>query len=94
MMHDEIRAFTLKFNGITHKLITLVEVFPAFEPRKSKPLPLSRQFNAIWDTGATGCVISHKVVNAFDLTPIGRTKIQTAERTTESNLYLINFIWS
>lgn len=73
-------------------LSTPVLIYPPFDPKTTKLFPPSKEYSAIWDTGATGCVISKKVVNDLNLKPIGATKIQTAERTTLSNVYLIN-LW-
>ena len=48
------------------------------------------QFNALWDTGATGCVISQAVVDGCKLSPIGRTEVTHVQGKAESDVYLVN----
>ena len=38
-----------------------------------------KSFNAIWDTGATGCVIAQAVINSCGLAPTGVTKVFHAQ---------------
>jgi hypothetical protein len=49
-----------------------------------------RQFQAVWDTGASGTVISQRIVTACGLQPIGMTKTfgVGGEHITEE--YLVN----
>ncbi|MBA7558385.1 hypothetical protein ES705_51185 [subsurface metagenome] len=51
-----------------------------------------KRYNVIWDTGATGSVITKKVVQELGLKPVGMVKVHTASDTTIANVYLI-YIW-
>lgn len=48
------------------------------------------QFKGVWDTGATGTVITKKVVNAISLKPTGQTDVFTAKGKATTNTYLVN----
>jgi len=60
---------------------------PASPPNTA---PLLRTFKAIWDTGATGTVISQRVVDECGLRPIGATDVFTAGGILLCEVYLIN----
>jgi hypothetical protein len=47
-------------------------------------------FDAIWDTGATSTVITHNVVTACGLKPIGMAITQTANGARNSEVYFVN----
>jgi predicted aspartyl protease len=44
----------------------------------------------IWDTGATGCVISKEAAQQLNLQPIGMTKVNHADGESVVNKYLVN----
>jgi predicted aspartyl protease len=48
------------------------------------------QFVGIWDTGATGSVITKKIIDAVGLQPTGQTQVGTAGGTVITNTYLVN----
>lgn len=75
-MPPKSESFTLSLNGLTNVLITPAIVFPAFDPKQTKPHPTGKQYNAIWDTGATNSVITVKIVRECGLKQIGITKVQ------------------
>jgi hypothetical protein len=62
----------------------------AFDPASSATPPPVVQFNAIWDTGATNCVITQAVVDACGLAPIGMTRVQGVHGTEDAEVYLVN----
>lgn len=78
-------SFTSKYEGLSRVLknkVYISEPFATFEKvEKISPLP-ETEFLAIWDTGATGCVISKKVVERCNLKPIGIKRVYTAGDTT------------
>ena len=90
-MHS--KAFTVTYSGRTNTLHSEVYVSTAFNP-SSAPQPLSPKkvhalkFTAIWDTGATGSVITKKVVNDCGLKPIGVAKVHTASGEATTRVYL------
>lgn len=47
-------------------------------------------FNAIWDTGATGSVITQSVVDACSLVATGLTKVHHADGESIQETYLVN----
>jgi hypothetical protein len=48
-------------------------------------------YKAIWDTGATNSVISHKVVADLGLEPIGETRVSGVHGVQLCNTYLVCF---
>ncbi len=89
-MQTRVVAFTSGYHGKSKVLANEVYVSQAFAPSSS---PIRRpanakKFTAIWDTGATGSVITQKVVNECGLKPIGRTKVYHAKGETTTAVYL------
>jgi predicted aspartyl protease len=85
------KAFTLKFNGnIARTLITECGVCRAFDPLSRAKHPEIAKFNGLWDTGATGSVISKNVVDALNLKPISKAKVFHANGESLVNVYAIN----
>lgn len=76
-------VFTVKANGIANVLYTDVAV--AF-PSTNKHMVIK----AIWDTGATNCVITEKVIKTLGLTPTGKVLSNTANGTVLKNTYIID----
>lgn len=86
------KAFTIKFNGITHRITTFLEVFPAFDPY-SQPVPsnlVSYKTQALWDTGATVSIITPSVIEALNLTPVGKSQMRHAGGTNDALTYVVN----
>jgi len=53
------QAFTVKFSGITDRIITDIRVAEAFDPKNPpNPFPQHVSTKALWDTGASKSVIS------------------------------------
>lgn len=70
--------------GFLNMLATDIQVFI---PNK---LEISSNVRAIWDTGATGSVISKKVVNDLGLVPVGLQKVHTANGEVIKNTYVVD----
>ena len=92
----ETRAFTKKWDTIVRALSDTVKVS---EPRVHGNDPDEAvdgsdipNFQAIWDTGATGTLISSRVVDDLNLVPIRPVTIETANGETDSEVYLIE-LW-
>ena len=49
-----------------------------------------KKYTTIWDTGATGSVITKKVINDLNLKPIGLVEVNHAQGKTTTNTYLVN----
>ncbi|MCI6278226.1 MAG: retroviral-like aspartic protease family protein [Bacteroidales bacterium] len=47
---------------------------------------------AIWDTGATGSVISRRIAERLSLSPVGKQLINHANGTATVNVYIVNIL--
>ena len=83
-------GFTRHFNGVANVLSSPVELSEAFDPKSGDPLPKIFKFNSIWDTGASGSVISPRVVSELNLESIDEITTHTVNGDRQSNVYLIN----
>lgn len=88
---EDYTAFTAKFNGIARVLKTPCLASIAHNPVKDESHP-KIEFIGLWDTGATGSVITKNVVESLGLVPIGETKVFHANGDSIVNVYLINIV--
>jgi len=91
----KILSFTSKYPGLSTVLINDVSISKAFDSLSEKVNSKNyktKSYKAIWDTGATGTVITQKVVDEFALSPIGVVEVQTADGKKRTNSYLVN-VW-
>ena len=81
-------AFTKEENGIINVLKTQVEITidKKINPKCSRT---KESYTAIWDTGATSTVISQKLADELNLTPIGKANVSTAGGLIEVNKYVL-----
>ena len=94
-MQRRPKSLTTTYSGITRILQNEVHVSTAFDPSThTKPINPqncgAKEFIAIWDTGATGTVISQKIVRECGLKPIGLVKVHTANDERLSQVYLVS----
>ncbi len=91
-MNSNFHAFTLAFESIAPQLITPIKISTAFDPR-TPPTVLPQLFDgkALWDTGASHCVISKRFVAQLKLTPVGSSVVRHAGGSSSCNRYLLNF---
>lgn len=82
------RSFTTTGNGLLEVLINTCRVSEAFDPSGAHPEML--EFNALWDTGATGCVITQSVVDACGLVSTGRAIVKGVHGESEVDTFLVN----
>ncbi|HEX3915527.1 MAG TPA: retropepsin-like aspartic protease [Steroidobacteraceae bacterium] len=61
----------------------------AFNPA-TQPAPPGKQYVAIWDTGATGSVISQKVIDECGLKQTGLTQVQGVNAITIEPTFLVS----
>ena len=91
----KISCFTSKYSGLSNVLINDVLISKAFnlpsEKIDSKNYS-TNSYKAIWDTGATGTVITQNVVDDCALNPTGVIEVHTAAGKTRTNSYLVN-VW-
>lgn len=94
-MNDLSKRFVSTYNGISRVLVNEVYISKAFSPTK-QVYKLGdadcKKYNAIWDTGATGTVITNKVARECGLIPISVTRVISPGGTKISYVYLVN-IW-
>jgi predicted aspartyl protease len=87
----DFKAFTLKSDkGRLRDLKTPCGVCQAFNPTEGCKHPEIIQFTGLWDTGASGTVISRDVVKKLDLKPIGKSKVFHANGESVVDVYAIN----
>ena len=89
------RSFTSKYSGLSTVLINDVFISKSFDPLSEKVNSKNYNINsykAIWDTGATGTVITQNVVDKCALSPTGVVEVHTAAGKTRTNSYLVN-VW-
>lgn len=84
-MQRQPLAFTTRYNKTTRILFNDVHISQAFNSASFSMPPSpqdtgARKFVAIWDTGATGTVISQRVIDECELKPIGMEKVDTASQ--------------
>jgi hypothetical protein len=89
----QFHAVTNSYSGRRNRIITKASVCDAYDP-KSPPSPLPKiiETDALWDTGATGSVITPKIVKALGLTPSGKAFANHGGGRTEQDTYIINLM--
>jgi predicted aspartyl protease len=86
-------SFTCKYKGRTYQLITECKVCKAFNPSAhTGNYPELVTFNALWDTGATGTVITKKVAEALGILPTGQSLVHHANGSDIVNTYIVNIM--
>lgn len=86
-------SFTVSYNGVSSILKSEAYIGKPYDPANPPP-QLSPQshaaikYDAIWDTGATNCVISNKVISDCGLQPISMAICHTANGQIITPVYL------
>lgn len=92
-MDRKPKAFTLKNSAIIGQLVTPCEVSEAFDPNVATgSRPRRLRFTGLWDTGATGSMITSRVAGALGLMPSGMCQTYHAQGVSYVNTYLINIV--
>lgn len=89
---QQFKAFTLKFDKTSLDLKTQCGLSIAHNHKFGEKYPPIITFIGLWDTGATGTVISKNVVDALNLKPISKAKVFHADGESIVNVYAINVI--
>ena len=88
----EPSAFTSRNERLTSELMTPCGVGAS----KGSSVPFDtadiQQFSALWDTGASGSVISTEVVTQLGLLPISQCKTYHAQGESVVNVYLVDIL--
>jgi predicted aspartyl protease len=88
-------ALTAKSEKLERVLTSAIFVAAPFDPKVTEPSEGSkRKYQAIWDTGATGCVISPKVATDLGLIPIGLNEIHHGGGAEIAPVHLVSLFLS
>lgn len=83
------QAFTLKYDRIVRELRSEIYIgLPSVLPQGG--LKSFKKFIAIWDTGATGTVITQKVVDELSLKSTGKIRVHGVNSETIADTYFID----
>lgn len=86
-----LKAFTIEYNGLANMLISECGICSSYNPKVDKnPHPPVNKYNGLWDTGASGTVITKRVVDELGLIPTGLAKSYHANGESIVNTYSIN----
>jgi len=84
-------AFTTHSTGRVDVLTNEIHVSDAHDPTQAGPQPDLKPYKCIWDTGATGTVVTPKVIAELNLIPSGKKRIQgVGPSIHEAYTYLVN----
>ena len=90
------RSFTIKHKGLSRTLISEILISEVVPNKPHRLIDIRginhKKYFAIWDTGATGSLITKKFVQEFGLKPIGVAKVNHAGGESTTNKYLID-LW-
>ncbi len=75
------QAFTITYNGRSNQLGSKVVIF--YQGK-------NKEFNALWDTGATNTVVSHEVVADLGMISTGKRPVKTPSGSSVYNTYLVD----
>lgn len=90
-MSEQFTAFTIKSNGLLNRITSqlgLSEAYDIHNPPENTPNHIN--VNALWDTGATGSVISANTAAQLGLTPTGTVQSTHAGGVSLVNTYVVN----
>ena len=92
MATPHFRACTVQHNGRAVKIVTKIGISQAFDPATPPPLPFPiYDVDALWDTGATGSVVTKATASALGLPTVGTAKVFHAGGADIANRYMVNF---
>lgn len=83
-------ALTIRIPRTRREFVCEVGVCEAFDPDSGGQHPPWFTYRGIWDTGASGSVITKKVVGDLGLQSVNRVQVSTAAGVRESDVYLVN----
>lgn len=92
---QQFKAFTAKCDVLADSLYSkcgICEAITLDELNSGKPHPPIKEYNAIWDTGATRTCVSQKVVDELGLKTVGYGDNHTAGGTVTATMHKINIL--
>ncbi|MFA7402182.1 MAG: SEC-C metal-binding domain-containing protein [Bacteroidales bacterium] len=91
MSNISFHAFTTKHNGKIREIITEIGIsLPFIEDNIKTSDDRIFRTKALWDTGATHCVVTKQTAKTLNLKPISISKVSHANGISLANVYLIN----
>lgn len=82
----------MKHDGIANVLVSDCAVGRAFDSADEQPPESLTQVQALWDTGATHCVITKRVVDECGLVSTGMTRVSHAQGQDVVPTHLISMM--
>ena len=89
-MSQQANSFSAQAHGISRGLYSVCGVCSAYDPTSGTPHPKIQQYKGLWDTGASGTVITKKIVDELGLKPIGKAKAFHANGESIVDVYMVN----
>jgi gag-polyprotein putative aspartyl protease len=74
------------------RITTPVEVSAPFLDPTKPPAKIARGLTAIWDTGATGSVITQRVLDQLQIPPAAMTDAYGVDSCERKNVYLVDLL--
>ena len=90
MQPQQLHSFNVAYSGIAAVLTSKVRIKQAFDSKVFPIVPPTTEYNAIWDTGATGTAITNRVATECGLVPTGMRKVKTASGEVDTCTYFIS----
>jgi len=87
---EDFRGLTIYSNGLVRILESVVKIFPPVLDITKGPDRTTADLRGIWDTGASGTMITQLVVDELGLHPIGKTDVHHADGVTNSPVFLVD----
>jgi hypothetical protein len=94
-MPEQIKpiSFTAKYPGLMNKIITDAGVSLPFKVEEVNNNSVNiHNTQALWDTGASGSVVTQSTAKALNLIPIGSAMVSHAGGQSLHNRYLVNIV--
>lgn len=91
------KSFTVRYNGRTNTLMVEMWISTPVGPGAdaallSGTINNAKKYIGIWDTGATNSVISQKVVDEWNLKPIGIAQVHSVTETKLCETFLVSIL--
>lgn len=88
---SDYKAMTWEWAGRIRRILTPVHISEAYDPSLSEAdRPQIVLATALWDTGATGSVVSSTLAKKLALFPTGSAQVNTAAGVTTTDTYVIS----
>ena len=84
---SEYRAITVKSSSFLEQIKTNVKL-----TTDSSDIVPTKEWIALWDTGANHTCITDKIINEYNLKPNGRSFVTTANGTVETESFIVS-VW-